>query len=263
MVVRVASYAPDPTERGYRHVMARAELEQGLADGSSPARVRQLLVAELARSAAELAKKRAGYDEPVTVAFAGGRDVVAVAPVPASTRADPERHRLAGPLLVALREVGGSGVEAGEFGGYLALAVHGDAELAALAFDEEVAGIDRLRAAALLVPVLEIADRRPLLAPAREDGNRPHDDPDPRRRAARRILQRLDGMGKWGGFHTEFAHVARGFEGNERALALEVGEELIAAGLLVEKPSVGQRHVSLNPRQAGAVRRMIDGEMGT
>ena len=47
----------------------------------------------------------------------------------------------------------------------------------------------------------------------------PDDDPDPSRRVARRILQRLDGMGKWGGYHTEFAHLARGFAGNDRALA--------------------------------------------
>jgi hypothetical protein len=87
---------------------------------------------------------------------------------------------------------------------------------------------------------------------------RAHDDPDPRRRAMRRILQRLDGMGKWGGYHTAFDHLARGFAGNERALAFEVGEELVAAGLLAEKPSVGQRHVSLNPRRAGEIRRLID-----
>ena len=37
--------------------------------------------------------------------------------------------------------------------------------------------------------------------------------PIPSLRAARRILQRLDGMGKWGGYHTEFAHLARGFAG--------------------------------------------------
>ena len=77
---------------------------------------------------------------------------------------------------------------------------------------------------------------------------RPHEDPDPGRRVARRILQRLDGMGKWGGYHTEFAHLARGFAGNDRALAQEVGEALLEAGLLAEKPSVGQRHVYLNPR---------------
>jgi hypothetical protein len=87
---------------------------------------------------------------------------------------------------------------------------------------------------------------------------RPHEDPDPARRVARRILQRLDGMGKWGGYHTEFAHLARGFAGHERALAGEVGEALLAAGMLAEKPSVGQRHVYLNSRRAAEIRRMID-----
>jgi hypothetical protein len=90
------------------------------------------------------------------------------------------------------------------------------------------------------------------------DLTRPHDDPDPARRVARRILQRLDGMGKWGGYHTEFAHLARGFAGNERALAEAVGEALLAAGLLAEKPSVGQRHVFLNPRRAGDIHALIE-----
>jgi hypothetical protein len=74
----------------------------------------------------------------------------------------------------------------------------------------------------------------------------------------RRILQRLDGMGKWGGYHTAFDHLARGFAGNDRALAYEVGEELLAAGLLEQKPSVGQRHVNLNPSRAGDIRRLIE-----
>ena len=87
---------------------------------------------------------------------------------------------------------------------------------------------------------------------------RPHDDPQPARRIARRILQRLNGMGKWGGYHTDFRHLARGFAGNERALADEVGEALIAAGLLDEKPSVGQRHVFLNPRRAADIHALID-----
>jgi hypothetical protein len=99
-----------------------------------------------------------------------------------------------------------------------------------------------------VLAVLEPRDRRP----------RPHEDPDPARRVARRILQRLDGMGKWGGYHTEFAHLARGFAGNERALAHGVGEALLAAGLLAEKPSVGQRHVYLNPRRAADIRRVIE-----
>ncbi|WCB93733.1 hypothetical protein DSM104299_02449 [Baekduia alba] len=87
---------------------------------------------------------------------------------------------------------------------------------------------------------------------------RPHDDPDPSRRVARRILQRLDGMGKWGGYHTDFTHLARGFAGNDRALADEVGEALLLSGLLAEKPSVGQRHVFLNPRRAADIRGLIE-----
>ena len=87
---------------------------------------------------------------------------------------------------------------------------------------------------------------------------RAHEDPDPVRRVARRILQRLDGMGKWGSYHTAFDHLARGFAGHERALAYEVGEALLGAGLLEQKPSVGQRHVYLSPRRSGDIRRLID-----
>jgi hypothetical protein len=169
------------------------------------------------------------------------------------------------------------------------------AEYAREALDEAVASIDRLRAQVHLLPghALAVDDLRPPIgathplrvaeavtrlgaSPLDEDAverlepqllrllepagraTRAHDDPDPRRRAMRRILQRLDGMGKWGGYHTAFDHLARGFAGNDRALAFEVGEELLSAGLLAEKPSVGQRHVSLNPRKAGEIRTLID-----
>jgi hypothetical protein len=170
-------------------------------------------------------------------------------------------------------------------------------ELAPLAFDDHAGAIDRLRAAAHAIPGAVLADVAlrepigaghplriaeavariggrpadarsveeheelvyPLLAP---EGDRrqvsPHDDPDPARRVARRILQRLNGMGKWGGYHTDFAHLARGFAGNERQLAQAVGEALLADGLLAEKPSVGQRHVFLNPRRAADIHRMIE-----
>jgi len=169
-------------------------------------------------------------------------------------------------------------------------------ELVPLAFDEQVEPVDRLRAAARAVPGSVLADvalREPigaghplriaeavarfggrpadprsveeqeemvlaLLDPAGAAVSRPHEDPDPARRVARRILQRLNGMGKWGGYHTDFAHLARGFAGNERALAQEVGEALLADGLLAEKPSVGQRHVFLNPRRAADIHRLIE-----
>jgi hypothetical protein len=168
-------------------------------------------------------------------------------------------------------------------------------ELAPLAFEEHARRIDRLRARAVAVPArlfeatelkdpigahhpLRVAETVARLGGRPEDPRsveeheeqvlarlqpqaqtvRPHEDPDPARRIARRILQRLDGMGKWGGYHTDFAHLARGFAGNERALAQAVGEALLEAGLLAEKPSVGQRHVFLNPRRAAEIRRLID-----
>lgn len=191
---------------------------------------------------------------------------------------------------LVLRLPGGDALEPGELD-----------VLGPLAFEEHAAGIDRLRAQAVALPAAILADvatdlREPIGAAhplriaeavARLGGHpsdaasieqhedqvlaligdtggptRPHADPDPTRRVARRILQRLDGMGKWGGYHTEFSHLARGFGGNERALAQAVGEALLSAGLLAEKPSVGQRHVFLNPRRAADIHRMIeDGEV--
>jgi hypothetical protein len=170
------------------------------------------------------------------------------------------------------------------------------AELAALGFEEHAAGIDRLRARAFALPGLALdgaVDLRPPIgaahplrvaeliarlggAPADEqsiaaheervlalvaapDGPlRPHEERDPALRVARRIMQRLAGMGKWGGYHTDVAHLARGFAGHDRALVIDVGERLLASGLLVEKPSVGQRHVFLNPRRAGAIYALVE-----
>ena len=281
-------------------------LVAALADPlTGAARLRDLLAAELQRGEEELARPRSGYEDPVRVAFAPG---VAALPVPRSFRADAaaieERAwRVVAAAVGALQQAAelppptsaaDLQLKAGAVGNSLAVALgDGDPELAQLAFDEAVEGVNRLRAQAVVMPQIDAADLKepigdahPLKvaeAIARLGGDptrdadvesledtvytllevqrgktRPHDDPDPAKRVARRILQRLDGMGKWGGFHTDFAHLARGFAGNDRALADEVGEALLAAGLLSEKPSVGQRHVFLNPRQAGAIRRLID-----
>ena len=287
-----------------------AALAEALADAAAgTARIRDLLAAELAHGEAELAKRRSGYGRPVTAAFgpAPGGLLVAVLPVPAAVRADAtaadDRAWLVTAAAVgALQQAAGLPaparaqdlrLRAGEHGPALALALGpGDPELAVLAFDEALDGVDRLRARALALPdgVLDPEDLRPPVgaahplkvaeATARLGGDpadpepheevvlallgaesgpaRPHEDPDPARRAARRILQRLDGMGKWGGYHTEFVHLPRGFKGNDRALAEEVGEALLDAGLLLEKQSVGQRHVFLNPRRAGEIRRLIE-----
>ncbi|TML03821.1 MAG: hypothetical protein E6G41_13045 [Actinobacteria bacterium] len=273
-------------------------LADALADpGSSPAQLRALLRAELEHGQQELARKRSGYGRPVTVAVAPGG--TAVAPVAPQLRADPaavddRAWTLVAALVGALVAAGADAesLTAGAQDGYLALhLVNADAELVALAFEEQLAGVDRLRARALVVPELAATDLRapigdghPLLAAARiaalggmpadpasveqfeellfdragEEATRPHDDPDPARRIARRILQRLNGMGKWGGYHTEFTHLARGFAGNDRKLAEAVGEALLDDGLLQSKPSVGQRHVFLNPRRAADIHALIE-----
>jgi hypothetical protein len=277
-----------------------------VAEGASGARLRSLLEAELRHGAADLAAKRSGYDRPVVVAIAADDDALrAAVPAAPALRADPaaapERAWLLTAALVgALADAGATGpVHAGELAGHLVLEAAGstDAELAALAFEEQAAPIDRLRATAVALPPGALSDATDLRAPigaahplafaARiaalggrpadaasvaqheeaalallevggAQATRPHDDPDPARRVARRILQRLDGMGKWGGYHTEFQHLARGFAPADRALASDTGEALIVAGLLSEKPSVGQRHVFLNPRRAGAIRALIE-----
>jgi hypothetical protein len=281
------------------------------------AQLRALLRDELARSQDELSLQRSGRENPVTAVFAAAPDVLlAVLPVSIAVRADPaavpERAWLTvaaatGALLEIAQLPPPRGpddlvLEAGTLDGWLALRVHTavqeDAELAAVAFEEHAAPVDRLRARALALPAHVLADAgdwrapvapafhsaeavarlggRPadgdsvadhedallaLLAPGGSGAARPHDDPQPARRIARRILQRLNGMGKWGGYHTDFRHLARGFAGNERALADAVGEALLDAGLLSEKPSVGQRHVYLNPRRAADIHALV--EQGT
>jgi hypothetical protein len=286
-----------------------AALEQAggaAAPREHAARLRTLLERELERSERELQGRRSGYGQPVAVAIAGDGEgrLLGVAPAPAAFRVDPEAAGerawlLSAALVGALVESSTAPAEpvlAGERAGRLVLSVRGeDPELAALAFEEQARGIDRLRARAVPVPaavldgVVDLKEpiARPLrvaAAVARAGGRpadaasvaaheeavlaaleaaeplvaAPHEDPDPARRVARRILQRLNGMGKWGGYHTDFAHLARGFQGNEKALADRVGEALIQAGLLAEKPSVGQRHVFLNPRRAAAVHALIE-----
>ncbi len=171
-------------------------------------------------------------------------------------------------------------------------------ELLSLSLDEQAAHLDRMEPVAVVVPAGSLDDTEPIATDwlaraeliARLDGypsaarldpsvssalesyrgllqadeslqaeSSAHDDPSPERRVLRRILQRLDGMGKYGGYHTEFSHVARGFPGHQRALALEAGEALLRAGILAEKPSVGQRHVSLVAARTDDIKRLIAG----
>jgi hypothetical protein len=171
-------------------------------------------------------------------------------------------------------------------------------ELLPLSLDEQSAHLDRMEPVAIVVPPGSLDETEPIGADwlaraelvARLDGfsaasrldpavasaleaygsllrtdspaeaeSAAHDDPSPERRVLRRILRRLDGMGKYGGYHTEFSHLARGFPGHERSLALDAGEALLRAGILAEKPSVGQRHVSLVAARTDDIKRLIAG----
>lgn len=307
---------------------ARDPLAAALADAGGVdaplergAQLRRLAADALEHGERELRLTRSGYERPVTALFAAAPDggaLRAALPLEPALRADPgaagERSWLvaaagAGALFAAApgrspATAGDLVLEAGSWRGRLVLAVPlapgsegGEcAELAALAFDEQTAGVDRLRAGGLALPAHSLAGAGDLRAPIGEDhplriaevvarlggrpadadavdaledavlaivqppsrGVRPHDDPDPARRVARRIVQRLAGMGKWGGYHTDFQHLSRGFEGNDRALAGKVGEALVDAGLLRVKRSVGQRHVFLDPRRAGDIHALAE-----
>jgi hypothetical protein len=278
--------APPSAAARLREVLGEA-LRTGRAELAKPRSGKEAPV-EVAISAGLLAATPAGAALRVDPGEASDREWLLVAAVVGTLVELADPGPPAGPEDLRLR--------AGELpGGFLVLgypAADFDPELIAI-FDDQVEMVDRLRAQAVALPPGVIDDvelrepigaRHPLRiaeAVARFGGHpagalddyedavlavlgsddgavSPHADPDPARRAARRILQRLNGMGKWGGYHTEFAHLARGFAGNDRALAQEVGEALLEAGLLEEKPSVGQRHVYLNPRRAGEIRKLIE-----
>jgi hypothetical protein len=130
----------------------------------------------------------------------------------------------------------------------IALASHGQ-PLEAPAYDEEMVG--NLRNWGL--------SREPDAEEPEEVPMGIDDDPCPRRRHARRVLQRLLRMGKVGtNYHTEIDHLYRGAPADQRRDAMEVGEALVRAGLLGEKPSVGQRHVYLRRDALPAIHALIE-----
>ena len=110
-----------------------------------------------------------------------------------------------------------------------------------------------------------LAGAGPAPAPDPGPSMEPEDDPCPRRRHARKLLRRLLRMGKVGTqYHTSFDHVYRGAPPDGRREALDVGEALVRAGLLGEKPSVGQRHVYLRREALPEIHALIErGETGS
>lgn len=102
-----------------------------------------------------------------------------------------------------------------------------------------------------------VADEEPAVDDIAPVG--PDADPCPRRRHARRLLRRLLRMGKVGsGYHTADDHLYRGVAADQRRDATMVGEALVRAGLLGEKPSVGQRHVYLRREALPQIHALIE-----
>ena len=86
------------------------------------------------------------------------------------------------------------------------------------------------------------------------------DDPCPRRRHARTVLQRMLRMGKVGpGYHTEFDHFyARRRRPRPRARRSRWARRCCGRACSIEKPSVGQRHIYLNVRRLPEIHALIE-----
>jgi hypothetical protein len=182
----------------------------------------------------------------------------ALAAMPAHLAVLPVEVAVDGPLVPLAPE----DVSGGETGlAMMARALHRHPVAVALALAAQGQDVHAETHQPELIPVLRAQGigTAPPPEPAVPPSLRIEDDPCPRRRHARVVLQRMLRMGKVGpGYHTEFDHFARGAAAHDRRQALEVGEALIRAGMLIEKPSVGQRHLSLNVRALPQIHALID-----
>jgi len=76
------------------------------------------------------------------------------------------------------------------------------------------------------------------------------------------ILLKLYKRGNWGGSHTAFDNLKKGFEIRELGKSGlkridHIGKELMREGLLLAKPTHYGLQVSLNPRESQAIKAII------
>lgn len=71
------------------------------------------------------------------------------------------------------------------------------------------------------------------------------------------LLRKLHRYGYWGGRHTGFDNLPKGFPTHLHGVVKEVAEELIKSGLLLEKPTSYGRRVSLNPSRKGDIESIL------
>ena len=76
------------------------------------------------------------------------------------------------------------------------------------------------------------------------------------------ILFKLYNLGKWGGSHTAFENLKKGFKPQELGKkglrrVEDCAEDLIKEGLILSKPTGYGLHVSLNPRKHQEIYRVV------
>jgi hypothetical protein len=73
-----------------------------------------------------------------------------------------------------------------------------------------------------------------------------------------KLLKKLQRHGYWGGRHTSFDNLPKGFEKSLRGKVKEAAEDLIEEGLLKGKPTSYGIEVSLNPEKKEEIERVIE-----
>lgn len=73
----------------------------------------------------------------------------------------------------------------------------------------------------------------------------------------RALLRKLLYMGKWGGNHTGFDNLPKGFPKHLRGAVKEVARELIKSGLLLTKPTSYGIEVSLNVKTKKEIEELL------
>jgi hypothetical protein len=76
------------------------------------------------------------------------------------------------------------------------------------------------------------------------------------------VLKKLRRRDNWGGSHTAFDDLPRGFPKDIRGSVKDGAEDLIKEGLLLDKTTSYGRHVSLNPQRKSEIDKIIKEVLG-
>lgn len=76
------------------------------------------------------------------------------------------------------------------------------------------------------------------------------------------ILKKLRRRDNWGGSHTAFDDLPRGFPKNIRGTVKDIAEDLIKDNLLLDKTTSYGRQVSLNPQRKAEIDKIIKDVLG-